>query len=91
MLEKEIHMLTRYALSDNVDRWVSHDGGTIKFSGNTMSGRPFEIVTYLNDANRWANGECIQTCFPYLSSEEREILITGHDDESWALLFGEAE
>lgn len=82
-------MLTRYALSEKVDRWVSHDGGTIKFTGTTMSGKSFEIVTYLNDANRWANGESIQNCFPYLTAEEREILITGNDDESWNELFGE--
>ena len=78
---------TRYALSDNVDRWISHDGGTITFSGNTASGRPFSIVTYLDDANEWINGGLIQQCFPYLSADDREILMTGIDSETWNEMF----
>ena len=70
-------MFTRYAMTNAVDRWVSHDGGTIAFSGTTTSGRSFNIVTYLDDANRWINGESIQNCFPYLSADEREILLSG--------------
>lgn len=83
--------LQRYALSDRVERWVSHDGGTITFSGYTLSGRDFQIVTYLNDANAWVNGECIQNAFPYLTAEEREIMLTGMDNECWANTFGEDE
>ena len=82
---------TRYALSDNVDRWISHDGGTITFSGMTTSGRNFEIVTYFDDANRWINGESIQNAFPYLTAEEREIMLTGMDNITWAETFGNDE
>jgi len=78
----------RFGLSDRVERWVSHDGGTITFSGTTNSGNPFSIVTYLDEANRWVNGESIQSCFPHLTAEEREILLTGNDDEAWERLFG---
>lgn len=84
-------MFTRYALTDSVDRWVSHDGGTITFSGNSIGGRPFSIVTYLNDANEWINGGLIQNCFPYLSADEREILMTGMDSQDWSETFGENE
>ena len=74
-------MFQRYGLSENVDRWVSHDGGTVTFSGRSVGGRDFSIVTYLDDANRWANGELIQTAFWYLTADEREILMTGIDQQ----------
>ena len=83
--------LQRYALSDSVERWVSHDGGTITFSGQTRSGKPFQIVTYLNDANAWINGESIQNAFHYLTAEEREIMLTGMDDECWENTFAKGE
>jgi hypothetical protein len=82
-------MLQRYALSDAVNRVVN--GDFVTFSGLTQSGRPFEIKTKLSDANAWANGELIQKAFPYLNSEDREILITGYDNECWASMFGEGE
>ncbi len=84
-------MFTRYAMTDAVDRWVSHDGGTITFSGTTTSGRQFSIVTYLDDANEWMNGGLIQDCFPYLSADEREILMTGIDSETWNEMFAGSE
>ena len=74
----------RFGLSDRVERWVSHDGGTVTFSGTTNSGNTFSIVTYLDEANRWLNGGSIQECFPHLTAEEREILLSGNDDESWS-------
>ena len=77
----------RFGLSDRVERWVSHDGGTVTFSGITNSGKSFSIVTYLDEANRWANGGLIQECFPHLTAEEREILMTGNDDEAWDAMF----
>ncbi len=80
-------MFQRYALSNRVNRWVSHDGGTITFSGTTTGGREFSIVTYLDDANEWINGGLIQNCFPYLSADEREILMTGIDSQSWNEMF----
>jgi hypothetical protein len=78
-------------MTDAVDRWVSHDGGTVTFSGKTTGGRPFSIVTYLDDANEWINGGLIQNCFPYLSADEREILMTGIDSQSWDEMFAGSE
>jgi len=83
-------MFTRYALSDNVDRVVSGHGASLTclFRGNTTSGRPFQFLLPLEAVNRWTNGEPIQTCFPYLTAEEREIMITGMDNEAWSATFG---
>lgn len=36
-----------------------------------------------SDYDRWKNGELIQRCFPYLSSDERELLITGICPKCW--------
>jgi len=79
-----------YALTDSVVRKVS-DEGMIEFSGLTTSGREFSIVTRLDDAQRWVNGELIQNCFPYLNADQREILKTGIDSESWDEMFAGSE
>jgi hypothetical protein len=40
------------------------------------------------DYDRWMAGAHVQDAFPYLDIDQREILITGHDAESWDKLFG---
>jgi hypothetical protein len=82
-------MLTRYAMTDRVERTVV--GDDVVFSGSSTSGRPFSITTKLSDANEWLNGGLIQNCFPYLNSDERELLMTGIDSETWDAMFGEPE
>lgn len=77
--------IQRYCFRDVVDRVVRDD--LLTFSGYTLSNAPFAITVKLSDANRWVNGELIQDCFPYLDKENREILMTGHDNESWAEIF----
>ena len=81
--------LTRFCLTDDVQRVVV--GDDLTFSGYTNSDKPFTITVKLSDANRWVNGDMIQNCFPYLNTEDREILMTGNDDESWESMFGAAE
>lgn len=76
----------RYCLTDSVDRIVN--GDNLTFSGYTNSDKPFAITVKLSDANRWINGESIQNCFTNLTAEQREILMTGNDDEAWERLFG---
>lgn len=82
-------MMTRYAMTDKVERVV--DGGLVRFIGRSVGGRPFSITTKLTDANEWLNGGLIQNCFPYLSADEREILMTGIDAQGWDEMFGETE
>ena len=77
-----------YALTDSVVRKVS-DEGMITFSGLSTGGRKFSIVTRLDDAQRWVNGELIQNCFPYLNADQREILKTGIDAQGWEEMFAE--
>jgi len=39
----------------------------------------------------WQDGELAQVAFPYLSAEEREMLISGICPKCWAKTFGEDE
>lgn len=83
-------LFTPYALTDSVVRKVS-DEGMIEFSGLSVGGREFSIVTRLDDAQRWVNGELIQNCFPYLNADQREILKTGIDAQGWEAMFAGSE
>lgn len=83
-------LFTPYALTEKVTRKVS-DEGMIEFSGLSVGGRPFSIVTRLDDAQRWVNGELIQVSFPYLNADDREILKTGIDAQGWDALFAGSE
>ncbi len=83
-------LFTPYALTDKVTRKVS-DEGMIEFSGFSVGGRPFSIVTRLDDAQRWVNGELIQVAFPYLNADDREVLKTGIDAQGWDALFAGSE
>jgi hypothetical protein len=64
-----------------------NDVDMIEFSGLSTSGSEFSIVTKLEDAQRWVNGELIQNCFPHLNADEREILMTGIDAQAWEAMF----
>ena len=84
-------LFTPYALTDKVRRSVTDDGSLIMFNGLTTAGKEFHIFAVLADAQRWANGELIQVCFPYLNADDREILMTGIDSESWEEMFAGSE
>jgi hypothetical protein len=76
---------TKFAFTDRVTRTVN--GDFLTFSGKSTGGRPFAITVQHSDANEWINGGLIQQCFPYLNADEREILMTGIDSESWNKMF----
>lgn len=40
-------------------------------------GTQHTIVVNQDDYNRWMKGEYAQDCFPYLTADERELLISG--------------
>ena len=86
-------LFTPYCLTDAVTRSVSEaDNHTwVTFSGLSTGGREFSIVAHLSDVNRWINGELIQVAMPYLTADQREILKTGIDGQSWSEMFAESE
>ena len=80
---------TRFAFTDRVSRTVSADGQDVTFSGECFfDNHPFSITTKLSDANRWIDGESIQNCFPYLSADDRQILLSGISPNHWNEMFG---
>jgi hypothetical protein len=82
-------LFTPYCLTDSVTRTVSDVDGVlmVEFSGLSTAGREFSVVTRLDDAQRWVNGELIQVAFPYLNADQREILKTGIDAQEWETMF----
>jgi len=40
---------------------------------------------------QWQEGKLIQEALPYLSADQRELLITGTHPECWDMMFGEEE
>jgi len=47
------------------------------------------IFANVEDIWAWEDGELVQNAFPYLSADEREMLISGICPECWDKLFGE--
>ena len=79
-----------YALN-NFSRTLSEDGGSVVFSGQSRGGKAVNLTVNLVDLNRYMNGGLIQECFPYLSVDDREVCITGIDNDHWNTLFGSGE
>ena len=47
-----------------------------------------EILVYEDDFIAWQNGELAQNAFPYLSADDREMLISGICPTCWDGMFG---
>ena len=54
-------------------------------------GRGNEVEVNENDYWDWQDGELVQTAFPYLSADEREMLISGICPTCWDKTFGGIE
>jgi len=62
----------------------------ITLTGNcVVCGRPFEITVFEDDFEAWQNGALVQDVFWYLTSDERELLISGICEICWTKMFGE--
>ena len=54
-------------------------------------GEYHEVLVSEADFAAWQGGELAQVAFPYLTAEEREILISGICPDGWGKMFGEEE
>ncbi len=54
-------------------------------------GHAHEIEVNEADYWDWQDGALAQDAFPYLSADERELLISGIDSECWNKMFGGEE
>ena len=50
-----------------------------------------EMKVYVEDVTAWENGELIQNAMPYLSADEREVLISGTCGPCFDKMFGSEE
>ena len=48
-----------------------------------------EMKVYVEDVTAWENGELIQNAMPYLTPDEREVLISGTCGPCFDRMFGE--
>lgn len=49
----------------------------------------YRIVVDPADVRRWQQGELIQEVWPTMSSDDREILMSGFTPDEWDMLFSE--
>lgn len=54
-------------------------------------GKVHEVEVNEMDYLDWQDGALIQDVMPYLSANERELLISGIDDDCWGKMFGSNE
>lgn len=47
-----------------------------------------KVRVFKDDLIKWENGELAQKAFPYLSADEREMLISGYCPICWDKMFG---
>ena len=47
-----------------------------------------EMKVHIEDVTAWENGELIQNAMPYLTPDEREVLISGTCGPCFDMLFG---
>lgn len=53
-----------------------------------ICGRTYEVEVLLQDYFAWEAGALVQDAFPYLSDDEREMLISGICPTCWDEMFG---
>lgn len=54
-------------------------------------GEYHEVLVSEADFAAWQGGELVQNAFPYLSVDDREILVSGICPKCWAETFGEED
>lgn len=56
-----------------------------------VTGKTQRVIVKAEDLNKYRQGGYVQDCFPYLTKEDREFLISGTSGEGWTMMFGEEE
>jgi hypothetical protein len=79
--------MTNFSVYDDVKT------GTLVFAGTCpVTHKPWGVTGVKHaDYTAWVNGAHIQRCMPYLTADEREMLISGTSKEGWDILFPEED
>lgn len=70
-----------------------HDNGTATVTATSPTGRKTTATVNLNieEYNAWHRGGMIQDCMPRMSSDERELFLSGFGKEEWDEMFKDDE
>lgn len=69
--------------------WEHGDQGSMRATRVCqITGEKFVFTLSSVDYTRWRRGEHIQNVFPQMSSDQREILISGYTPAEWKEIFG---
>ena len=66
------------------NEWVTIEVVDIFNNPHLMDVKMIDLAAY-------EDGELIQSAFPYLTSEQRELMLTGLTDDMWGEMFGDEE
>ena len=66
------------------NEWVTIEVVDIFNNPHLMDVKMIDLAAY-------EDGELIQSAFPYLTSEQRELMLTGLTDDLWGEMFGDEE
>lgn len=64
---------------------------TIEAPVCVVCGKHAIVVLDAEKYDRWQRGEHIQTVWPEMSADHREVLISGTHPECWDKLFGDSD
>jgi hypothetical protein len=79
--------MTNFSVYDDVKT------GTLVFAGTCpVTHKPWKVFGVKHaDYAAWVGGKKIQDVMPYLSADDRELLISGTSKEGWDILFKEED
>jgi hypothetical protein len=77
----------KIAMRDDHAAACHGDGNTSIFTACKMCRGDFTIVVPTGNYLRWLGGVLVQTAFPMMPKEERELLISGTCDKCFKALF----
>ena len=66
------------------NEWVTIEVVDIFNNPHLMDVKMIDLAAY-------EDGALIQSAFPYLTSEQRELMLTGLTDDMWGEMFGDEE
>ena len=68
---------------DHDDEGRYHGDGLAVTVKCIMTGKESIVMCGRQDFHRWTTGVTAQEAFPYLTADQRELLITGTSSEGW--------
>lgn len=78
-------------MSRIIDVYETDNSGWVTIEVADAVGESHYMDVKQIDLDAFEDGELIQSAFPYLTNEQRELIITGFTDEMWSDMFPDDE